>query len=77
MRKASHNSLLNEKNKIKSMCILQKQRKKGLEKNISKKVLILFSGFLNFHNARTILSSEREKFEISTTGYIKMHTVNL
>lgn len=55
MRKASHNSLLNEKNKIKSMCILQKQRKKGLEKNISKKVLILFSGFLNFYNARTIL----------------------
>lgn len=32
MRKVIQNSLLGEKSKIKSMCIFQKQRKKGLKK---------------------------------------------
>lgn len=32
MKKVTQNSLLTEKSKIKSMCIFQKQRKKGLKK---------------------------------------------
>lgn len=59
MRKVIQNSLLGEKSKIKSMCIFQKQRKKGLKKLYP--MLLHFLLTFSIQHKDLFYNPEREK----------------